>query len=109
MNRKRKLPAKQTKSVLETEIFEKVLRHHADADGVSSDDLQMALALSRSLTDTQSTNGESSNFSISETIRNAEPSQKADIVRQTFEKFGFKRSDNNGKLPGYLLIDRMTK
>lgn len=98
VSRKRKLPAKQrkTKNALDKEIFEKVLQHHSNADGLSSDDLQMALALSRSLADSNCT-GESSSSSMSSMIRNAEPFRKEDIVRQTFEKFGFKRRDNSGE------------
>lgn len=98
VTRKRKLPTKQTKikNALETEIFEKVLLHHSNANGLNSDDLQMALALSRSITDTHSSSTvESSN--ISTVIRDAEPFRKEDIVRQTFQKFGFKKRDNNGE------------
>lgn len=95
VTRKRKQPAKasKNKNALETEIFEKVLYHHSVADGLNSDDLQMALALSRSVADTQ---GEISD-NISGVIRNAEPTNKEDIIRNTFRKFGFKKRDNNGK------------
>lgn len=97
VTRKRKLPAKQSKNknALESDIFEKVLVHHSNADGLNSDDLQMALALSRSLADSHGTTGESSD--MASMIRNAEPSTKEDIVKQTLQKFGFKKRDKNGK------------
>lgn len=108
--RKRKLPAKQTKvkNALETDIFEKVLLHHSNANGLNSDELQMALALSRSLTDTHRSTEESSN--ISSTIREAEPFRKHDVVRQTFEKFGFKKRGNNGEslVDKHFLFTRLT-
>lgn len=104
--RKRKLPAKKSKTKTEsdTDIFEKVLFHHSNADGLNSDDLQMALALSRSLADTHGTNCEGPNSSITEAIRSAEPNDKEDVIRQTFKQFGFKKSDNNGESK-LILID----
>lgn len=100
VTRKRKQPGNQKatkdRNALETEIFEKVLMHHSVADGLNSDELQMAIALSRSLTETHGCSSETSN-NISSIIRNAEPADKADIVRTTFQKFGFKKRDNNGK------------
>lgn len=81
---------------MEADIFEKVLVHHSTVDGMNSDDLQMALALSRSLVETHGSSGESSS-NITSQIRNAEPLQKEDIVRNTFQKFGFKKRSNNGK------------
>lgn len=97
VTRKRKLPTKQKKlkNAWDTEIFKKVLQHHSDADGMNSDDLQMALALSRSLTDTQNSTGESSH--LSSMVRNADPFTKESMIRKTFEKFGFKKRDNNGE------------
>lgn len=95
---------KQTKNKngLETEIFEKVLVHHSIADGLNSDELQMAIALSRSLAETHGSSSETCN-NISSMIRNAEPSDKEHIIRTTLQKFGFKKRDNNGKL---LMITR---
>lgn len=97
VTRKRKVPTKQkqSKNAVEADIFEKVLLHHSNSNGLNSDDLQMALALSRSLVDTHSSADEPSN--ISSMIRNADPFRKEDIVRQTFQKFGFKKKDNNGE------------
>ncbi|KAJ6631745.1 Structure-specific endonuclease subunit SLX4, partial [Pseudolycoriella hygida] len=99
LNRKRKQPIKQAKikNALETKIFEKVLAHHSTSNCLDSDDLQMALALSRSLVDTHATTGESELSNISHAIRNAESHRKEDIVRKTFQQFGFKKRDNNGE------------
>ncbi|XP_037045934.1 structure-specific endonuclease subunit SLX4 [Bradysia coprophila] len=96
VTRKRKAVTQKNKlkDALETEIFENALRHYSSENGMNSDDLQMALALSRSLSETHSTN-ESESSNISSVIRNAEPFQKEDIVRQTFQKFGFKKKDNS--------------
>lgn len=95
--RKRKPATKQSKGALELEVFENVLRQYSSENGVNSDDLQMSLALSRSLIETHGTINESESSNISSIIRNAEPFQKEDVIRQTFQKFGFKKRDNTGK------------
>lgn len=101
VTRKRKPVGKQgkLKEALETEVFENVLRQYSNDNDMNPDDVQLSIALSRSLTDTHGCNGSESSESsnISSIIRNAEPLEKEDIVRQTFQKFGFKKRDNTGE------------
>lgn len=96
--KKRKQPdirkAIKNQNAMETEVFEKVLIHHSSVNGVSSDELQMAIALSRSLSETNGFPNEPSNCFV---IQETECLSKEDVVRNTIQKFGFKKRGNNGK------------